>query len=621
MRLFLAILFACSVSPSKVIQRDIVEQFPDLFIDLNFFHVYFLQLPNIPNWKAYIRYHLISDQIVAKAFKTEHSLDEKTLNRLGSSRELEYAKSKVLKYEIPLKKAKAPKIPLQAVEANRFFILDYISYYIDVIPTILSVSLTGKTEAEIFNEITNRNEMLFWDCYFAWLAIYRNFEMFWSQSLKLLTVVREIGQNWAVCSIYKSKIDKYPPSIYVQSGHLFGLTKYRKEPDQVFFYVGIFGKLNANLNKIISNIQDDVYKLLLTYKGNNEKVRGDIKEFEIFKKLLEIIKLDLSKSSAQDVHFIISSIFNQIRSLLGPLQKYIPEYAPKPKSIDHLFAQLVNESRFLQRVQAQGEYPPDLFRFVVEAFERKLESFKALLNSLRSSSDRTFILFYSDSIKNFPSIQKEINYKMDLAPIYDPQDIKANIMCHGIPDNSITSFPSIPTLTDEISSTFSIVSGLAAGFAYRLFSKLYAYSVKADNMLFANLKPEDRQKKIETFIRTNYLQCMSLGDELIEKIDSEAERCIIKRYLEMVHRWIMTKCYYFFYEDNTANLWKKLGNAFAIPISTPSGWFNVELGLWENSDDPDWKKMQFKYLTEFGVTTDNFKALKASSSRKPTQIV
>src|SRR4051794_41059827 len=128
MHIFLVLLFACFVSPSKVIKRDIVEKFSDHFLDLNFFHIYFLQLPNVPNWRAYIRYHIINDSVEAQTIKAKHSLDEGIIIQLANCRELEYAKLKVLNYEIPLKEIKAPKCTLQGVKANRVLILEYISY-------------------------------------------------------------------------------------------------------------------------------------------------------------------------------------------------------------------------------------------------------------------------------------------------------------------------------------------------------------------------------------------------------------------------------------------------------------------------------------------------------------
>ena len=442
--LALVILFFCFGFGSKI---SPTERFPDHFIDVNFFHIYYLCLAKVPNWHAYVRYCLILDVNVAKAYKAEQALLEEILIPLQKSKEFGYAKGKALAYEIALKGVlHVPKCSIQDIEKNEKLILEYISYFTASIWAILRVKLgVVKSEFSILDETADRYEMIFWDGYFTWLAIFNNFEAYWFQSLEILSLIRESGRLWAHSEPLDEQQKEEPArAIYKNSKHLTKLIAYQKEePGRFWFYSKLFGKLSPSLSKLTSAIHDTVSKILDSHKGNSISVMNDLSEYDLLKNQLNSVKVDFSKSTAKEAPNISLSINYQIRSLLGPLQKYIPDYEVKPKSIVHLFTQLVNENRFLLKILSSNEYPPDLFGFLADAFERKLESFRELIRSLRSTSDNDFIFFYTEATKKFPPFPKRSKYAMDFTLIRDPQDIMKNIKRYGIPENSIPHIPGI----------------------------------------------------------------------------------------------------------------------------------------------------------------------------------
>ena len=611
MLLALVILFFCFGYGSKI---SPIERFPDHFIDINFYHIYYRCLAKVPNWQAYVRSCLILDVNVAKAYKAEQALLDEILIPLEKRKEFGYAKGKVLAYEIALKNIlNVPECSIQDIEKNEKLILEYISYFTSSVWAILRVKLgVVKSEFNILDETADRNEIIFWDVYFTWLAIFLNFEAYWFQSLEILSLVRESGRLWACCEAQDEQKDGLAREMYRNSNHLTNLIEYqKKEPGRFWFYSNLFGKLNKSLSKLTFTIQKTISKLLDSHKGNNISVMDDLREYELLRNQLNSVKVDFTESTAKEALNISLSIKNQIRSLLGPLQKYIPDYEVEPKSIAQLFAQLVNENRFLLKILSSDEYPPDLFGFLADAFEQKLESFRELIRSLRFTSDNVFIFFYTEAIKKFPPIPKKSKYAMDFTLIRDPQDILKNIKRYGIPINSIPTHGWNSHIHGSVAQIYSIVANLAASFAFRTFSKLFALSSERENSPFADLDQVARDAKIDDFICYNYLQHMDVAAVLIDNLDNEIERLAIKEYMKMSFNWIRSKCYCFFYINKTEDIWKKLGTTFVIPVDPLqiTGIYNLECTLQENSNDPVWGYLQYQFLDHFADTINTLQEL------------
>ena len=167
-------------------------------------------------------------------------------------------------------------------------------------------------------------------------------------------------------------------------------------------------------------------------------------------------------------------------------------------------------------------------------------------------------------------------------------------------------------LSDRTAQVFFIVANLAASFAFRTFSKLFAYSSERENSPFANFDHVARDKNIEDYIRLNYLQHLDVAAELIDKLDNEIERHAIEEYMKMAFNWMRSKCYCFFYIDKTEDIWKKLGTTFVIPVDPLqiTGIYNLECTLQENSNDPVWRDEQYQFLKHLTATFNALENLK-----------
>ena len=250
-----------------------------------------------------------------------------------------------------------------------------------------------------------------------------------------------------------------------------------------------------------------------------------------------------------------------------------------------------------------SHYPLQLYKALSEAHSHKEASVINLLFAMRSFYDSKFYYdFLLNSLKEIPSEDAPMPSYPPSFAINNPSEFKSSFITFGIPREAIVDV-SYAASNETSRLAFQTIGDLLTSLAYKLFSSMFFHrSGFGKEPILNAVDPDDRQKQIKDILESNYEQYKNLALSVTFLIKDEIEKVFIIWYIALIDSWIYSKCFYLFHEPDPKLAIEKTSQVFVMPmfsLNPREWWYNLEYVLWQRSEDPVWKALQFKLLFQF----------------------
>ena len=581
------------------------------FIEANFFQDYILYIKDMLKekdenaWIDYMRFFFVLPGL-EKDFINVRNLDADVIVKMQKLISLD-ATFKIVSYLMALKvRPVLPSISFEEVLRDHSKLGNYVEYFLEVVNNILCEKVPESPKRYL--KLIEKRSVLLDGALSTWFSAFRLHQL--RLAPELLKKMKEIG---------RILIKENEDDIYQYKGReviLYCYTEFLSDvvgsevnlPAKGFLLYPLydFARYNQTLKQGLDSIQVSLEKLHGALKYNSKKIEDDFDEYDIFReklgRLLNLKFLEVKDQDTSEIRQTKISVKEQILSLVGPLQKYLPQFK-RPTSLDSLIVQLVHERRFLQRMRNTMDYPDRLYSVLTNAHMHKVRSVKALTSSLNNFYKGNYE-FKLRVLENIPEVYDPKTTWCSFVGVIDPKEFKSSFLSLGIPEGAIIDVSHVAS-DEDTRIAFQTIGDLLSSLAYKLFSFLYLKRSGLDVVGIPILTEKDpvlRKEEIERIYSHNFGSFKKYAYNVANSIQNEQEKEFIKTYIKLIDVWIMSKCYYLFYELDPQLAIEKTSKIFVIPAKRAiSGdhWYLVEFILMQKSDDPAWKPVQFNLVSLF----------------------